>query len=533
VSTAHSTTKAEAVDVRGSSSPALVSALQMLYRAYQKLSIYPPGHPTVPRALDPAGKNFDSALSDVDSILVGVARDHIWTDDGHLSEGTGALKSLALLLHDLDVAAMEFRRGLDVDELKTFVLTLGNARRDGIKGAPLVEALQQHGLRHIEITPIDYRVLNFADGARDKTDDEPHDVWENLATVLIDPQSIVGGSTEELAREVSREIARQEGAGVGLLRKRIRRMSLKIDELAPQDQQAVRGRLGTFVAALNPGLRGDLLRVDPQRPTESVRTLDEFAELMPEPDLIDALQELDRIGARVPGQVLVLMNKLIRISHERPTLASGISDTLDKWGVPSVPIKGDSQELKGALEELFRQREALNCNPAPYQELLEDLSKTELSDIGVPLEQRYRDPADLDDVRVHAADIAVLVLGKEGGESHRSGLFGYIETASETLIEHQRFEAIRDTAVSGSPRKNAFSRSSSTLAATGRSPPPRSACSASAVPRRWTASSTCCRRTRPARCRAHWCRLAPAEVRKNSPRCSSRVSRAAGRVSKR
>ena len=108
----------------------LVKALQSLYRAYQKTSIYPPGHPAVPEALGSAATDFAEALGDRDSIEIIVARDQLSVGGTSLAETSGATKSLALLLHDLDVASVRFARRLTIEELHAFVHTLGHARSD-------------------------------------------------------------------------------------------------------------------------------------------------------------------------------------------------------------------------------------------------------------------------------------------------------------------------------------------------------------------------------------------------------------------
>ena len=92
----------------GSEIPPLVTALKGVYRSYQKRSIYPPGHPAIPTALETTLRVFDTILPDRKRVTLRVARDHLSVDNEILVDSTGTLESLAQLLHDLNTAALEF-----------------------------------------------------------------------------------------------------------------------------------------------------------------------------------------------------------------------------------------------------------------------------------------------------------------------------------------------------------------------------------------------------------------------------------------
>jgi len=433
-----------AVEVVASTADPVVAALQGLYRAFQKISIYPPGHPAIPRALAETSDHFARALCD-GNLLVGVAPDHLLIEDHAMAEASGLTRSLAVLLHDLDVAALEFHEAPSAQQLERLVAGFGRARREGRRGESFVELLADLGVDSPKVIPIDYRALSFADGAREESGESRGDVWESFLVRLSDPSA--SADPVQLARDVDREIRRHEGVGLGALRGRIRRMNDRLKAIDPELRAAMRQRLADFVKALNPDLRGDLLRVDPQRPAESLSLMTELADAIPEPDLLDALQEIDRVGARVPEQVLTLMNKLVRIAGERPSLASGLEATLHRWGVDPAALQDEAPDLRGALEEVFQSRVAVDCNPESYQALLDELSRSQLGGHRISSESRYRDPRDEFDVRLHAAEIAVQALGFGGGGKHRAALLGVVDQASGALLASGRFDALRDAAV--------------------------------------------------------------------------------------
>ena len=122
---------------------ALVSALQGLHRAYQKLAMYPSGHPSVPEAIERAAARFDEVLAGRTCVVVRITRDDLIWNDERIGKLSDTLRSLAALLHTLDLAAVEFRHGLSNHQLELFVHLLAKARRDAVTGAGLVEALDQ------------------------------------------------------------------------------------------------------------------------------------------------------------------------------------------------------------------------------------------------------------------------------------------------------------------------------------------------------------------------------------------------------
>jgi hypothetical protein len=424
----------------------LLDALQHLYRAYQKSSIYPPGHPAVPESLELAVRGMEEALATRETVRIAAGRDRLTVDGERLDEPTGALRSLATLLHDLDVAAVKFRPGIDRRELESFVLTLGEARRDGAKGKTLVERLAESRLQHLGITPVDYGALSFKDGAREESVAEA-DLWDSLGAMLTGPaaDATTPADPRQLAEEVDRDI--QEGTGVDVVRERVRRLGREINESEPSRRASGRAWMTKFVSALNPRLRRDLLRIDPRLPEESLALMNELADLLPEGDLFGALQQIDRAGSRLPSQMLTLMNKLMRLSDTRPAVKSGLEKTLDRWGVSREVLRQERPNLKLALQEVFHRRADTEFNPQPYQELLDDLAVSGLGGRSIPCERLYRDPRKSDDVRLHSAEVAVRLLVRKGGEQHRAAVLAHVAALIDPLLAHQRIDDVRDAVV--------------------------------------------------------------------------------------
>jgi hypothetical protein len=445
----------------------LVGALQSLYRAYQKTSIYPRGHPSVPEALKGAIQDLNSVFEKRECVAVGVARDHLLIDGQTLTESSGTLNAFARLLHDLDVVAVKFHPGLDAEELEAFILALGKARADGVKGGALVESLVQGRVTHLDVTPIDYAAFTFADGARvEPAERDAQDLWENLSNMLAESDTATDeADPAQLATEISQDIELHEGTGIGRLRESVREASEHIESCRPDWRALARERLAKFVSALNPRLRHDLLRVDPRTPGESMQLLSQLADVVPDAELIEVLQKIDRSGARVPSQLMTLMNKMVRISRTRPALASGLESTLAKWGISKAAFSVPSTNIGGALEEVFQRRDRLECNPEPYQDLLDDLSRVQLRVELSSYEERYRDPRDAKDVRVHAAEVATRVLNVPGGQQFRPALFGYVGAETDALIDRGKLGTLQDATVAATTYSQMESESNDTYRA--------------------------------------------------------------------
>lgn len=427
----------------------LIAALQSLYRAYQKTSIYPKGHPAIPEALVEAIGGLETAFGDeAQTLFVGVTRDRLMLADEVLDEGTGALPAMAMLLHDLDVAGICFRRGLQAEELRSFVLFLGRARTENVKGASLVEAIRRERLPHVELNAIDYRALRFDEGPRSAADPgSEKTAWESLNASLTGDAEGRAPSPEQMAEQVCAEIDGGAGDSLGVLRSRIEGVQQAMKGAREDERAAYRRRMAKFVSALSRRLRVDLLRVDPQAPGRSLSSMADLADVMPDADLIEALQQIDQEGARVPGQLMTLMNKLVRLSHGRPSLAAGLEDTLRKWGLNGSILTREPTVLREALEEVFRRRDRHSFNPQPYQDLLDKLSRSRLEGDDVPSLELYRDPQDRADVRMHKAEIAMRLLSAPGGGQYRAALFAQAGSAMDGLLDRRKFDAIRDAAV--------------------------------------------------------------------------------------
>ena len=413
---------------------ALVGALQGLHRAFQKLAMYPSGHPSVPEAIQLATSRFTEALAGGNWVVVRVTRtDLIWNGE-RISDGAETLRSLAGLLHDLDLAALEFRVGLQGRELETFVHLLAEARRDSVSGAALVDAMQATRVESIRLCAIDYRALSIADGVQQGSGGSEN-MWEHLSEVLTDPETFSRDMpVQELADEVAQQVQSLEETGVSELRGELHRQMQKSNSLAVEQSKVFRRRMGDFVAALNPDLRRNLLQVGSMRTRESLSLMNDLSESIPPSEILDALQNVDQVGGGAHDELVQLLQKMVSISRDRPAVQGQLEDTLNRWGVSSTVLQ-ETGRLGEAVEEVFQRRTEDNYNPSEYKCLLGDLTSGVLSGSIPRSAELYGDPSNEDAMRAHCAEIAVQLLGRSDGDEHRPALFGYVGTHADGLLK--------------------------------------------------------------------------------------------------
>jgi len=201
-------------------SRALADALEGLFGACQLTNLYPPGHPSVPKTAQAAVKEFDKVLTDRESVVVGVTHDQLMFDSQNICETSKTLDDLAHLLHELDVAAIEFSVGIMAKELEACAQELTTAFKQQLKGEKLADTIKEKAIDHIRLYPIDYGAVSFANGAEKQRSNETPTagIWKQMIRSLTDPTAdLESDHIQQLANDVAGEIERHEGMGVDTL----------------------------------------------------------------------------------------------------------------------------------------------------------------------------------------------------------------------------------------------------------------------------------------------------------------------------
>ena len=102
-------TTSQATTRPDASQRAVVDSLKALSRAWQASKLYSPDHPATRDATHAAATRLASAFAQSDSVTIGIGHGRFLIDDD--AADSKSLAPFAEVLHELDIAAIEFRRG--------------------------------------------------------------------------------------------------------------------------------------------------------------------------------------------------------------------------------------------------------------------------------------------------------------------------------------------------------------------------------------------------------------------------------------
>jgi len=382
-------------------------ALVRLNRAAQRASIYPPGHPAIPAAVQAFVESLDAALDERPVLLVGVAADRLVVEGVSLDERKGALSWLTEQLRDRGLASFAIDRGVAAAELVRFVEWLARPLPTARN-----EATPEVTFSGIALARIDYGKARFVDSPVAKVQD-PARLWESLAKSLTagwyHDDRPLSDDPLALAQELSAQVLRNEGVGAASLLARIEATGAHLPNLTDSVRADIKRRLSAFVAGLTTDLRSQLLRVDEAASRQKVDLLGELIDDLPDTLVMEVLADMDLRGGPPPRHLLNLFNKLIGVAVQDPLSRELAEAKLQSLGLPAGLTDLEPSQIEGALREVF-DAQADYQNPEAYQARLEGLSR-EGPEATVRYESlHYRDPRDLPALHAHVSSVVLRLL---------------------------------------------------------------------------------------------------------------------------
>jgi len=377
----------------------LVGALEALWRAEQKTSLYLPGHRLILEELTQAVRLFELALSRTPAIVVSVARDNLLCDDEPLGCPSGKLSAFAQLLREVDIIGIEVSRGVSVDELEQLLQLLIQARRNKMPADQLAAAVDHHAIKHVVLTPVDYRALRFTHHIDSPPEnDDPHaDAWLNMIKRLTDPTlNDDDDRFQEILDQIAGHLHQCEGA--------LDALNILLNRLAAQ--------------------------LDNERPVH---------------ELIDALNSIDAENGPLPEETLRLLVKLVELCHQRPDMTAPIQDVLKNWGVGDDQLDPEKLDTQDVWAELLSNQSQSSFSPDAYRQQLDTHTTTQVDADKLISTRRYTDPRDSDLLRIHSAQIALQLLTEPETEQHLPNLLAHLHSATETLLERGRETLVHQT----------------------------------------------------------------------------------------
>ncbi|HEV8700760.1 MAG TPA: HEAT repeat domain-containing protein [Candidatus Polarisedimenticolia bacterium] len=362
----------------------LVRALKQLATATKTISFYPAQHPTVSTALDKASVFLKEALTDLETLTVGVADAAFLVDRTVLEEGDRVLGGFASYLSRRNVSGLSFRSPVEPEALKGFLeviaLDPGTLRS---RGGPM-KSLEERRLGGISVVEFDaaeaLRSARTGTGAEAGAEKTPSVSWSDLLARFLAGQSSVPPGGEHLIRRVAgdaraawelmaslQKICAEAGPNrSGILTGALKRIAAEVGTAEPEALSSLAQNLAAALMALDPQGRKEILGTSIPVAGTDVDLAGAIRASIPEDNLgeliVSMVQSEGRVNARL-GSVIrkVLIDRGVNDQQKTSVLeairsARGVDKPpADVWDSVEDLLKESqddwiSREYKGLLE---------------------------------------------------------------------------------------------------------------------------------------------------------------------------------------
>ena len=387
---------------RGALSRELIDFLIELSIALQKFAIYPAGHPMLSTTVQRLEQRLAPLLDQSDTVSLGVARNQLVIEGIATDEGHAVLRDLAQRLHDHHLGAVKIIRGVQSEELREFLVTLGVEHG---KDATPVGLLGEEALptwAHVRLYPLAYEHLELLDeegeapapeGARQRGGGGARAarLWVGLARAALAgggagrraktspeaPAAAAADAKGETSAEVAaaeeqtaadpEAVARaidehqREAAYDQVIVGYLLQIADELRTAEGRDAVALRGRVSRLVGSMKPETLRTLLSMGNDARQRSQFVIDATQGMA-----VDAVLELLRAAAEVSHQT---------ISHSMLRLLSKLATHAEH---DTAARRGDADEaLRENVRMLVGQWTLADPNPEAYSAVLEGMSRSQ------------------------------------------------------------------------------------------------------------------------------------------------------------
>ncbi|MHC4949334.1 MAG: hypothetical protein ACYTG1_13960 [Planctomycetota bacterium] len=425
----------------------LSCALESLHGASEGCGVYGSGHPAVQAAAGDAADGLRAALAD-GAVRLGVT-DRAFVRGEHELSPRGALGDLARHLHALDVAAIEFRPGLETADVQRLARRLHFARSPELCGGRLARQVEEDTRGSVGLQPISYGALHLAEGARAPGEEPPSGriTWPDLIASLAGGGGPAGESPETLAARFNECATDADEAALEEARARIHEIAAAVESSPPEEQAVLRGRLDSFVGSLTPRLRRSLLRMDPGAPDHSLARMIDLMGVFPTDDVLEALEHVSAGEFRQSEEILRMFGKLHWILEQRAEEHGDEGRVRELFGRIGQGIEWsgatvDPDRVRSSVEELFRIRSVEDVSPDDYREQLESLVQPVVADdFHFGGEQLTAEG-----IAGLAAELAGHLVRSHEPADHNPGLYRHLASRVDHLVQRERYDLLLSVA---------------------------------------------------------------------------------------
>ncbi|UCE41258.1 MAG: hypothetical protein JSV17_17805 [Candidatus Aminicenantes bacterium] len=181
----------------------LKSLFGALKVSLKNASFYHKEHPAFTKSVEDLKEKIDNLMDIVTPIKIGFTPNAVFFDNKYWEEDK-AFRELARIFHFRKVKSLEIKKGLDIQELTSFIANFHLPPKEIYKEGGLQNILKQEKIFHLSVEELNYSQLLIGDG------EEVKDVWTYLLDDAITKQDTqqmeqVAESFEKIAGQLAPE----------------------------------------------------------------------------------------------------------------------------------------------------------------------------------------------------------------------------------------------------------------------------------------------------------------------------------------
>lgn len=353
------------------------------------VTAYPRSHPIISTSVAKALQLLTQLLESRAEIMVGIARDALFVGTGFLERNNQAHRDFARHLFSLGIAAVTFRKGLQADELLSFIELLCRRREQIIGAGGIPALLDQARISNIRVMEIDYGAFQATEEDLLMPDTtvagtQPDMAWEDFVRGMIEgilnPAGLLQATYGDFDPEMLATMLNQEPLQLNRLSmessdRTINALlrQLELTGFASRQRLEYLDKLGMFIEKLSPDLRQQMLGSTFRALAGRQELAKELLERLPNELILETLGEVNSRESAIPPLILSLIEKMAQHS---PAVGDELSTPVDESADEDVSEK---------LRVIFREENLDAFVPDPYQTLLHTMVKT--GSIDMPVHQ--------------------------------------------------------------------------------------------------------------------------------------------------
>lgn len=369
----------------------------------KNVSIYPPGHAQITKSIDRAYDVMLKLFAIREEMTLGVAKDTLFVGQNYLDQRNPVYRDFALSLNAQGVAAVTFRKGLDLGELERFHRIITTRPEDILAAGGIATVAETMDIPHIRITAIDYESFHLTEEQEIfKAEERPGDrksaektggsrgsgMWMEFVSLLSSGTLAKGGEgvalrdaeqidPAELAKLLNeRKLDASAAADTydHIISSHVRR---KAETRLTREQSETLSNLNAMLRDLHPDLRKQFLSSAFKNlsAADAGGAAEEVLGGMNDDMIIEMLRQASTEGREISPTLTGLLSKMasVRDRSKRTARATEPQQAVQRPR-ETTPEAGGPEVISGQMENLFQREKYEQYVETDYDQMLKDIT---------------------------------------------------------------------------------------------------------------------------------------------------------------